>query len=205
MSAFIYIEGGAKGPYSKEVSIRCQKAFSKLLDKMGFEGRKPRLKACGGRQSVYDDFCIAHAADKADFVAMWIDSEDPVADITATWSHLQSVTTVPQWGKPLNAKDNQVLFMTTCMETWILADRATLRSHYGSKLNENSLLSVVNLENRPRHEVQNAITQATRHCKNAFEKGEKSYAVFEKLNPEALRALPSFVRVAKILNDELKS
>lgn len=204
MSAFIYIEGGSKGPYSKEISIRCQEAFSKLLDKMGFQGRKPRLKACGGRQNVYDDFRTAHAAGKADFVAMLIDSEDPMTDIAATWEHLQSVATVPQWGKPLKAKDTQVLFMTTCMETWILADRATLRSHYGSKLCENPLLSLANLEDRPRHDVQNAITQATRNCTNAFRKGERSYAVFGKLNPEALKSLPSFVRVAKILNDELK-
>ena len=45
MSARIYIEGGAKGHDSKEVKLRCQEAFHKLLDKMGFKGRKPRLKA----------------------------------------------------------------------------------------------------------------------------------------------------------------
>ena len=41
----IYLEGGATGQDSKEVTIRCQQAFSKLLDKMGFEGRQPKLFA----------------------------------------------------------------------------------------------------------------------------------------------------------------
>ena len=41
----IYLEGGATGQHSKDVTIRCQQAFSKLLVKMGFEGRQPNLFA----------------------------------------------------------------------------------------------------------------------------------------------------------------
>ena len=203
MSAYIYIEGGAKGPDSKEVTLRCQEAFHKLLDKMGFKGRKPRLKACGGRQSVFDDFCTAHASRKADYVAMWIDSEDPMTDVEKTWAHLASVTTVPKWDKPNGAIDEQVLFMTTCMETWIIADHTALQYHYESRLHANSLPSLINLENRPRHEVQNVLVQATRTCSNAFKKGERSYKVFGELNPSALSDLPSFARVTRILKDKL--
>ena len=36
MSAYIYIEGGARGADSKYLYIRCQEAFHKLLDRMGF-------------------------------------------------------------------------------------------------------------------------------------------------------------------------
>lgn len=202
MSARIYIEGGAKGPDSKEIKIRCQEAFHKLLDKMGIK-RKPRLKACGGRQSVYDDFCTAHASRTADYIAMWIDSEDPMTDVEKAWAHLGSVTTVPKWDKPNGATDEQVLFMTTCMETWIIADRATLREHYGDKLQETALPSLTDLEMRHRHAVQDAITSATRKCSNSFKKGERSYAVLGKLNPEDLNSLPSFARVARILKDKL--
>ena len=203
MSARIYIEGGAKGPDSKEIKIRCQEAFHKLLDKMGIK-RKPRLKACGGRQSVYDDFCTAHASQTADYVAMLIDSEDPITDVEKTWAHLESVTTVPKWDKPNGAIDEQVLFMTTCMETWLIADRATLRQHYGDKLQETALFPLNDLEKRQRHAVQDAIINATRKCSNAFKKGERSYAVLGKLNPSGLDSLPSFARVAKILKKKLK-
>lgn len=84
MNAFIYIEGGASGPHSKSLTIRCQMAFHKLLSGTGFEGKMPRLKPCGGRDAVYKDFCTAQKADQAGYVAMWIDSEEPMADIEKT-------------------------------------------------------------------------------------------------------------------------
>ena len=113
MSAHLYIEGGE----SKEDQIRCREGFRKLLEKAGFSGRMPRLTACGGRGSAFDDFKTAHARLKiGNYIAMLIDSEDPVADLEKTWDHLNSRD---QWDKPAGATDEQVLFMTTCMETWI--------------------------------------------------------------------------------------
>ena len=73
MNAYIYIEGGAKGAYSKNLNTRCQEAFHKLLGRMGFKGRKPRLVACGGRDDVYNRFVIEHSQKFADYVAMWIE------------------------------------------------------------------------------------------------------------------------------------
>jgi len=56
----LYLEGGE----SKDDKIRCREAFSKLLEKAGFEGRMPRLSACGGRESAFDSFRTAHAIRK---------------------------------------------------------------------------------------------------------------------------------------------
>lgn len=80
MSAFIYIEGGARGADSKWLNIRCQEGFHKLLDRMGFKGRKPRIVACGSRGAVYERFAIEHSKNVAGYVAMWIDSEEPMAN-----------------------------------------------------------------------------------------------------------------------------
>jgi hypothetical protein len=97
----------------------------------------PKLVACGGRNAAFDDFKVALAsARKDDRVFLWIDSEDPVADIEATWQHLKARD---GWTRPRGATDEQVLFMTTCMETWIVADRATLAEHYGADLQESAL------------------------------------------------------------------
>lgn len=100
VSACIYLEGGAKGPDSKLLRIACQRAFHKLLDRMGFTGRKPKLVACGGRGAVYERFCTVHRSGTCDYVAMWIDSEEPMASIEDAWNHLANVTTVPKWEKP---------------------------------------------------------------------------------------------------------
>lgn len=198
MSAHLYIEGGE----SKEDQIRCREGFRKLIEKAGFSGRMPRLSACGGRGSAFDDFKTAHAGRKAgDYIAMLVDSEDPVADFEQTWNHLQ---VRDQWAKPVGAMDEQVLFMTTCMETWIVADRKALRGHYGHKLQENALPALVNLENRNRHDLHDRLVHATSNCSNAYSKGKSSFEVLAKLDPSVLKKhLPSFVRVVRILNEKL--
>lgn len=198
MKAHIYIEGGE----SKEDKIRCRQGFSRLIEKMGLKGRMPRLSACGGRNATFDDFKTAHVSSKpGDYIALLVDSEDPVVDIEKTWDHLEKRD---GWNKPVEAYDEQVLFMTTCMETWIAADRATLREHYGHHLKENALPLLHHLENRDRHEVQEKLVHATRECTNAYAKGKRSFEVLEKINPEALASLPSFERAKRILNEKLR-
>jgi len=119
-------------------------------------------------------------------------------------SAYRNVTTVPQWDRPEGANDDQVLFMTTCMETWIVADRAVLSDHYGSELQESALPPLVDLEKRARHDVQDSLTRATRDCSNAYAKGKRSFEVLAKLTPATLeKHLPSFVRVRRILNSRL--
>ena len=204
MSAYIYIEGGAVGAGSKYLKTKCQEAFHKLLDRMGFAGRKPRLVACGGRSDVYNRFVVEHSAGAAGYVAMWIDSEESMANPNAAWQHLRNVATVTQWAQPDGAQDEQVLLMTTCMETWIVADREVLRIHYGHELQESALPPLVDLEKRGRHDVQDRLERATHGCTNAYKKGERSYEILAELNPAALRHhLPSFERVSHILNTKL--
>jgi hypothetical protein len=94
--------------------------------------------------------------------------------------------------------------MTTCMETWIVADRKTLAEHYGSKLQESALPALHALEGRSRQEVQRKLGHATRKCVNAYAKGKRSFELLSKLSPTELeKRLPSFRRVVRILGDKL--
>ena len=132
---------------------------------------------------------------------MLIDSEDPMADIETTWTHLEGRD---GWKKPAGTDDEQVLMMTTCMETWIVADRVALKSHYGRNLQESGLPAIVDLESRLRDVVQNAFVHATRNCGNRYEKGKRSFQVLAELTPHTLSAhLPSFVRAKRILSEKL--
>lgn len=196
----IYLEGGGD---SKESHTRCREGFRKLLEKCGYKGSMPRLVACGGRGSVFEDFRSAHGnRSPEDVIAMMIDSENPLADLEATWNHLLNRDA---WEKPSGAADDQVLFMTTCMETWIITDRDSLRSHYGSSLQVSALPPLENMEEHDRHDIQSALIHATRNCKNAYQKGKRSFAILAKLNPDALNPhLPSFRRNLEILDEKLK-
>jgi hypothetical protein len=204
VNAYIYIEGGGTGADSKEVDIRCREGFRKLLENCGFgrQRRLPRLFACGGRDSALDAFKTAQRVNVAGhFVALWIDSEAPLADLEAAWKHLWERD---HWPQPAGATDDQVLFMTTCMETWFVADRSALEAHFGNDLQGSALPPLEDLESRHRHDVQDKLMHATCNCSNAYAKGKRSFEILGKLSPAALaKHLPSFVRARRILNARL--
>lgn len=202
MSATLYLEAGASGADSKDLQIRCRQGFRKLLESCGFKGRMPRLSASGSRNAAFDDFKTAFAQPGRDYVALWIDSEDPLTDVEATWNHLKRRD--ENWTRPAGATDAQVLFMTTCMETLIVADRTALEAHYGAKLQLSALPPLPGLEDRPRHDVQDTLALATRNCANAYAKGKRSFEILAKLAPDTLaKHLPSFVRTRRILDQRL--
>ncbi len=198
MKSIIYIEGGGD---SKDLRVACRKGFRKLLESCGFRGNMPRLVASGTRDDAYSDFRTAREKNHAGYIAMLIDSEDPVADIDKTWDHLEKRD---GWKKPDDAADDQVLFMTTCMETWIVTDRNTLERHYGSCLQVSVLPPPANLEQRSRHDIQDNLEHATRKCPNAYRKGKRSFEVLGVLNPAVLgKHLPSFKRMRDVLDKKL--
>ncbi len=201
MSAEIYLEGGGD---SREGRIRCREGFRKLLEKCGFSGRMPGLVACGSRESAYADFTRAHARPGvagADYVGLLIDSEEPVANIDETWSHLRNRD---DWERPAGAGNDQALLMTTCMETWLVSDRHALASHFGQHLQAAALPALDNVEERARGEVQQSLRHATRNCPGPYAKGPTSFRVLAALDPDTMaRHLPSFARVRRILANRL--
>jgi hypothetical protein len=197
VNATIYLEGGGD---SKELHARCREGFRRLLESCGFAGRMPRLVACGGRGEAYEDFKAAHQeAGPVAYVALLVDSEEPVANLEETWAHLHRRD---GWQMPKDAEDWQVLFMTTCMETWIVADRPALAAHYGQALQTSALPPVEHLEQRARDDVQERLVRATKSCSNAYTKGKRSFAILGRLHPATLDAhLPSFARAWRILKE----
>ena len=137
--------------------------------------------------------------DAQGFVGLLIDSEDPIADIERTWDHLRQRD---GWDKPACAADEQVLLMTTCMETWIAADREALSAAYARRgMNVNALPPLDALESRSRQDVFNRLRNATG---NQFDKGEESFRALGRLNPKTIEPLlPSFARARRILNEKL--
>ena len=199
MSATIFVEGGG----TTRVNSACRKGFGDLLLKCGFQGRMPRIVPSGSRNEAYNDFRNALArASRDDIVMLLVDSEDPVADIDRTWEHLRRRD---GWQVPRGAVDEDALLMTTCMETWIVADRNALREHFGHNFQESALPPMDNLEHRNRQDVLIRLERATRNCSAPYAKGPKSFAVLNALNPEMLeRWLPSFSRARRILDRRLR-
>ena len=198
MSVRIFIEGGGD---TAQLKNRCREAFRKLFENCGFRGRMPKLSAVGTRANAFDRFKTALSdSGDTDFAMMLVDSEDPVDNIESTWEHLANRPD-DQWQRPNGASDDQVLFMTTCMETWIVADRDALREKFGQDLNENQLPVLVDLESRHRDDVYQRLRRAT---SNGYSKGRVSFELVGSLDPVTLEQhLPSFCRARRILNEKL--
>jgi len=198
VKAVIYLEGGGD---SKELHSRCREGFHKLLEQNGFKDKMPRLKACGSRDSAFNDFKTAHQSKKHTFVTLWIDSEEPVVDIEKTWDHL---TKRDGWERPVQSSDEQVLFMTTCMETLIATDRNALKECFKNNLQESALPPLNNIESKNRKELLYILKHATQNCPSHYEKGKKSFELLGLLNAKTLRKhLPSFERTWRILDKYL--
>ena len=64
--------------------------------------------------------------------------------------------------------------------------------------------ALVNLEGRERHSVQDSLQNATKDCKNKYEKGKRSFEVLAVLARATLEQyLPSFKRARKELAEKL--
>ena len=161
----------------------------------------PTLSAVGSRESAFDRFKTALSdMDNSDFVVLLIDSEDPVTDVERTWDHLRRRD---GWSRPEGATDDQVMLMTTSMETWIATDHNTLRGRFPRDFNENPLPALPGIESRNRNDVFIALRRATG---NGYSKGRVSFELLGELDPNVLRQhLPSFRRARRILNEKLGS
>jgi len=199
----LYIEGG--GDRKNDLQRRFREGFRKLFENAGFTNRMPIIIAGGGREHTFNSFKNAFAAASEDVLpVLLVDSEDPITTTQAPkrssieWEHLKQRD---GWTRPYGATADQAQLMVTCMETWIMADRGALAAFFGSELRERALLPVEKLEERPRERVQQSLSQATRDCKNAYQKGTRSFQLLAQLDPEILKQhLRYFHRLIETLN-----
>jgi len=193
VSVHLYVEGGGD---SRDEHIRCREGFRKLLEKAGFSGRMPRIVAGGGRSATFDKFKKA-LQDSDKTAILLVDSEAPVT--SPPWAHLQARD---GWERPAAAVDDQAQFMVTCMETWVMADREALRRFCRNNLKEAALLPLNDLEQRDRHQVQEALERATHQ---QYQKGRRSFQILTDLNPTTLQKhLSYFRRLIQTLNAYLR-
>ena len=204
MRVTVYVEGGGD---SAELKGQCRKGFQKLLAKAGFDGRLPKVVACGPRNRAFHDFERALRKGNG-YPILLVDSEDPVADADRTeadpsgaWRHLAERD---GWTKPSDAEDDQAQLMVTTMETWLLADRRTLITYFPN-MNANALPPDADLENRRKPDVAADLRKATKSSsKGDYHKGNHSFDLLGKIEPEKLKAkLPHFRRFVETLEARL--
>jgi hypothetical protein len=183
----LFVEGG--GDRNDALKTECRRAFTALLEKAGLQGRMPRIVACGGRQSAFDQFRTALGdRNPPDSAFLLVDAEEPVAREADPWQH---VARRDGWDKPAGATPDHLHLMVQCMEAWFLADRRALQEFFGQGFRENALPSPTGaLEEVGKPDLFRRLERATRDTatKGAYQKGRHSFPLLATLDPARLRA-----------------
>jgi hypothetical protein len=170
----------------------------------------PAIVACGGRRKAFDRFRTAHRDEPSgELPVLLVDSETPVR--TPPWDHVRD-RVGDHWSRPDGVDDDQLQFMATCMETWLMGDPGTLRRLFGSEFRPSALLPLERLEERSASDVQTALEMATRGCPRGrrYERGGRSFALLRELDPKVLDGssggprLESFCRLIESLTARLQ-
>lgn len=199
----IYIEGGGEQDRLKR---ECRKAFKAFFEKLGFQGRMPRVVACGSRNEAFGDFCssIRTTSRTGDLPILLVDSEGPVDNAFCN-TPLEYLRSREQWDVPSKAANEQVHMMIQCMESWFLADPQALQDFFGSGFRERCLPRMSNLEEISKSDVFNSLKNACRNShKGEYGKGAHSFKILEKIDAQKVKeAFPSVNRLYQELDNVL--
>lgn len=192
----LYVEGGGD---TAVLRTACREGFTNFITKAGIQ-RRPRVVACGGRRDAYESFCTAIAQGEA--AMLLVDSEAAVAAQNQSgpaeqwlpWAHLLQRD---NWAKPVGASDTDCHLMVQVMESWFIADRATLQAFFDPGFNAGALPAAANaLEGVAKATVYGALQQATRNAKNKapYGKGEHSFKLLARIDPAKVTAASPWAR-----------
>lgn len=188
---FVYVEGGGD---SDELKSECRRAFREFFAKTDLgTTRRPRVVACGSRNSAYDSFDTAITQGKN--ALLLVDSEAPVAPANQVpgkfnpWAHL---LTRDNWTKPASASNDNCHLMAQCMESWFIADWDTTAKFFkqgfdGGKKPSGAVESVA------KQEVYSTLELASKNCKTKapYGKGAHSFKLLAMIKPkEVMEASP---------------
>ena len=183
MTVRVFAEGGGNQDRTRTAF---KKALVQFFRKALGKGPQPRVEPCGSRDEACDDFCRSLENEPHTCAILLVDSEDPVAEGTAPWAHLQRRD---GWRSPVQVPPDQVHLMVQCMETWFLADRQTLIDFYGREFKPDALPGYPNPEHAPKRDVMDGLVRATRMTdKGEYHKTRHGFPILERLDPAAVRA-----------------
>ena len=187
----LFVEGGGSASALKS---ECREGFKTFITRAGI-AKRPRIVACGSRSEAYNDFCTA-IQNKEDALLL-VDSEEAVLvdcqegeDKTKwlPWKHLGR-RPGDLWAKPPRSDDMDCHLMVQIMETWFIADRASLIKFFGPGFKATKLPALGRaVEGIAKSEVYRSLKDASADCKTKapYGKGAHSFKILASIDPEVV-------------------
>lgn len=180
----LFVEGG--GHNNHALRTQCRRAFVKLLQKAGFQGRMPRIIACGNRRAAFDQFRTTLEGPDPVSAVLLVDSES-YANQGSPWDHV-ATREDDKWAKPLGAEDEQLHFMVQCMEAWFMADPEALEKYFGHGFRPKALPQNPQIEAITKSDLLSKLESASKaSSKGRYGKGRHSFDILAALEPEKIR------------------
>ncbi len=183
MKFTLFIEGG--GEVRRQHAL-FRSGWASFFGKAGLAGRRmPTVEAGGARSTTFELFKHAIRTRKpGEIPLLLVDSEDlvPLED-RPSWEHLRT-RREDRWDKPEGAGDDDAYLMICCMETWLVADRKTLKDFFGQNWRDKALPEWPAPEKISKQQVWDALKKATAGCaRKHYAKGKVSFELLGKIDP----------------------
>ena len=159
MAVVVYAEGGSSRKIERN---RFRRGMQTFLGRPAAGGRKespkPRVVACGSRDTALRKFREACSSRSDTTPLLLVDAEGPVDWARGTAKdHLQRTD---DWDLRFT-DDRSVHLMVQFMETWILADPETVEAYYGKGFRKKALPAAADPERVAKPQVLRSLKQAT--------------------------------------------
>jgi len=183
------MEGGGQTKNTKAALRQGMEVFlGDIKDACQRRGWQWKLVPCGSRGETYQRFQHARQNACARIVVLLVDSESDVGAATPT-RHLAALD---GWNLE-GIGDDLVHLMVQMMETWIVADPATLKAYYRSGFQENVLPRGQNLEKVSKMDISQALDRATRGSdKGKYHKIRHAQQILQRVNSRTVRERCSY-------------
>ena len=185
MNVAIYMEGGGGGKNSRAaLRLGMQRFLGEIEGVCKRRSWQWKLICCGPRNEAYQLFQNARKKSEAGIVVLLVDSESEVAAGTAPIDHLRETD---QWN--FQDVDSDVIhLMVQTMETWVVADSATLKAYYGPGFQEGFLPQQAVLEEVSKDNIAKALIRATQRTKKGkYHKIWHASEILQRMNPNSVR------------------
>lgn len=182
MKVKLYIEGGGE---SQLQDTQFRAGWRRFFEKAGLKGRMPAVFRGRSRSEAYDAYCTAVALRRqGEMPLLLVDSEDLVSVGQGAWAHLKQRD---GWSRPRGSGLTDVFLMICCMETWLVADRATLMRFFPEWI-DRQVPKWPKLEQVEKDRVLDALKRATSKCAKKYAKGQVSFELLGEIDPKAVEA-----------------